>query len=79
MGLDQREQVLRFVQDGVRADDEVRVRAQSSVFGRGGGGDVQNVPDVLVGALERAEADGDAKKALAAPQVAWGDEDFADL
>jgi hypothetical protein len=37
------------------------------------------VPHVLVGTLERAEADGDAEKALSTPQSTGSYEDFPDL
>lgn len=40
---------------------------------------VQDVPDVLVGTLKAAEADTDAKQALATPQVAGSDGNIAHL
>lgn len=33
----------------------------------------KNVPNILIGALEAAETNGDSEQALAAPQVAGGD------
>ena len=39
----------------------------------------EDVPNVLVGALERTETDGDAEKALAAPQRARRDKNLANL
>ena len=77
--LDQREQVLALVKHRVRADDAVRVAPQPRDRRRRVGLDVEDVPDVLVGALEGAEADADSEEALAAPRRARGDEDLADL
>lgn len=77
--LDQREEVLALVQHGVGADDEVGVAPQPGDLGRRVGLDVEDVPHVLVGALERAEPDADPEETLAAPGRAGGDEDLSDL
>ncbi len=78
MSLYQGEQIFRLVQNGVGANDEVGKRPQAGDFGRTLRIDVEDVPDVFIGALERAKADGDSEEALAAPRGARRDEDFAD-
>ena len=79
VSLDQREEVLGLVQHRVGADDVVGVGPQTRALRRTGRQDLQNVPDVLVGALEGAEPDGDAQKALTAPQRARCNKYFANL
>lgn len=79
VSLDQREEILGLVQDRVGPDDVIRELAKAGVLGRARGLDIEDVPHVLVGTLERAEADGDAEKALSTPQSTGSYEDFPDL
>ena len=79
VSLDQREEILGLVQDRVGPDDVIRELAEAGVLGRARGLDIEDVPHVLVGTLERAEADGDAEKALSPPQSTGSYEDFPDL
>ena len=60
VSLDQGEEVLRLVQDRVGTDDVVGEGPQPRSLGGTRGLHFQNVPDVLVGTLKRAEPDGDA-------------------
>ena len=79
VSLDQRKQIFGLVKHRVGADDVIRVRSQSGIFSRTRRMNFEDVPNVLVGALERTETDGDAEKALAAPQRARRDKNLANL
>jgi len=74
MGLDQTEKILGFMQNGVGANDEVRIAPKSGSRCGAVGLHVEYVPDVFVGALEGAETDRDSQKTLAAPCGARRDE-----
>lgn len=67
------------MEDRICPDDEVRVAPETCGLRGAVGMHLEDVPHVLVGALKRAEADGDAEKALSAPQGARGDEHLPDL
>lgn len=67
--FDQRVQIFALVQYRVGADDVVGERAETGFLGRRRRMHVQNVPHILVGALERAESYRNAEQALAAPLV----------
>lgn len=79
MSLNQSEKIFRLMQNRISSDDVVRVGPESGRLCGAVRLDVQDVPDVFIGAFERAEADGDAQKALAAPKGAWGYEDLTYL
>lgn len=78
MRLDERKEVLALVQQRVGADDVVGEGAQAGCLGGGRRMHLEDVPDILVGALERTEANADAEQALATPAVAGHDAHLAD-